>query len=72
MAEDEFDQRGMIKGFAHLYYVTSTGERTGEYTLILREYANVITQKRFGRNFDDLMYLLDNGRMPRDRFKRAA
>jgi hypothetical protein len=77
MAKEEFNQCSMITGCENLCYsdLTVTGERTRAYTLILREHASVVTQRRFGRNFDDVMYLLDNGRVPRDvrkRVRRAA
>lgn len=63
----------MIVGFEHLCYsdLTTTGDCTEKYTWILREHASVVTQARFGRNFDDVMYLLDNGKVPRDVRKRV-
>lgn len=63
----------MISGFEHLCYsdLMTTGGRTAQYTWILREHASVVAQVRFGRNFDDVMYLLDNGKVPRDVRKRV-
>ncbi|KAM0706652.1 hypothetical protein Q7P35_005980 [Cladosporium inversicolor] len=73
LAKEHFSQRGMIAGFEHLCYsdLTTTGGRTEKYTWILCEHASVVTQARFGRNFDDVMYLLDNGKVPRDVRKRV-
>jgi hypothetical protein len=77
MAKNEFNQNGMVNGSEDLSYskLTATGELTEKYTLILRQHASVITQRRFGRNFDDVMYLLDNGKVLRDvrrRFRLTA
>ena len=68
MPKSEFNQNGMVEARKDLSYsnLTATGERTEKFTLILREHASVVTQTRFGRNFDDVMYLLDNGKVLRD------
>lgn len=67
MAENEFYTIGRIIGYGlgQLRYtnLTATGRRTQIYTQILREHASVMTQERFGLNFDDVMYLLDNGKI---------
>ncbi|GAB7329769.1 hypothetical protein MBLNU13_g01499t1 [Cladosporium sp. NU13] len=67
MAENEFYTIGRIIGYGlgQLRYtnLTATGRRTQIYTQILRKHASVMTQERFGLNFDDVMYLLDNGKI---------
>jgi len=68
MVNNEFSQNGMVNSWKNLSYsnLTATGERTEKHTLILREHASLLTQERFGRNFDDVMYLMDNGKVLRD------
>lgn len=68
MAENEFYPIGRIIGYGLgvLRYTNlmATGRRTQIYTLILGEHASIVAQRRFGRNFDAAMYLLDNGTEP--------
>ena len=66
MAENEFYNNGQIKSYMPLRYtdLTADGGHTNKYTLIHRESASAVTQHRFGRGFDDVMYMLDNGREP--------
>lgn len=68
MTQNEFYPIGRIigHGLCVLRYtdLMATGRRTQIYTLVLREHASIVTQRRFGRNCDDVMYLLDNGTGP--------
>ena len=68
MTQNEFYPIGRIMGYGLcvLRYTNlmATGRRTQIYTLVLREHASIVTQRRFGRNCDDVIYLLDNGTEP--------